>query len=69
MEVDTTDEAANDAMVRRCVEALGGVDVLVAAAGVGSPRPAPGSTQPFTVLTIPTADFRKVIDVNLTLSQ
>jgi len=34
--VDTTDEAANDAMVRRCVEALGGVDILVAAAGGGS---------------------------------
>ena len=65
VEVDTTDEAANDTMVRRCVEALGGVDILVAAAGVGSPRPAPEATQPYTVLTIPTADFRKVIDVNL----
>jgi meso-butanediol dehydrogenase/(S,S)-butanediol dehydrogenase/diacetyl reductase len=37
--VDTTDESANDAMVARCVEALGGVDILVAAAGVASARP------------------------------
>jgi 3-oxoacyl-[acyl-carrier protein] reductase len=63
--VDTTDEAANDAMVRRCVEALGAVDILVAAAGVGSPRPDPGSARPHTVLSIPTADFRMVLDVNL----
>ena len=63
--VDTTDEAANDAMVRRCVEALGGVDILVAAAGIGSARPGPASAQPYTVLTIPTGDFRTVLDVNL----
>src|SRR5713226_9096148 len=37
--VDTTDEAANDAMVAACVEAFGAMDILVAAAGVGSPRP------------------------------
>ena len=37
--VDTTDEAANDAMVARCVETLGGVDVLVAAAGIATRRP------------------------------
>jgi NAD(P)-dependent dehydrogenase (short-subunit alcohol dehydrogenase family) len=61
--VDTTDEAANDAMVARCVEALGGVDVLIAAAGIGSPRTA--SDQPHTVLGIPTEQFRAVIDVNL----
>src|SRR4029450_11978752 len=36
--VDTTDEAANDAMVARCVETLGGVDVLVAAAASERPR-------------------------------
>jgi NAD(P)-dependent dehydrogenase (short-subunit alcohol dehydrogenase family) len=66
VQVDTTDEAANDAMVRRCVEALGSVDVLVAAAGVASPRqPAAGSDQPHTVLSIPTERFRAVIDVNL----
>jgi len=64
--VDTTDEAANDAMVAACVQTLGGVDVLVAAAGIASPRP-PGATsaQPHTVLEIPTDQFRAVIDVNL----
>ncbi len=61
--VDTTDEAANDAMVARCVESLGGVDVLIAAAGVGSPRTA--SDQPHTLLGISTEQFRAVIDVNL----
>ena len=64
--VDTTDEAANDAMVARCVETLGGVDVLVAAAGISSPRrQGTGSDQPYTVLEIPTEAFRAVIDVNL----
>ena len=64
VEVDTADEAASDAMVRRCVEGLGAVDVLVAAAGLGSPRP-PGANQPFTVLDVPVEQFRAVIDVNL----
>jgi 3-oxoacyl-[acyl-carrier protein] reductase len=64
--VDTTDEAANDAMVERVVAALGGLDVLVAAAGVGSPRRAATQTdEPHTVLSIPTSDFRAVLDVNL----
>lgn len=64
--VDTTDEAANDAMVERAVAALGGLDVLVAAAGVGSPRRASTQTdEPHTVLSIPTSDFRAVLDVNL----
>ena len=63
---DTTDEAANDAMVARCVEAFGAVDVLVAAAGVGSPRSREGDPPaPYTALSIPMGDFRKVIDVNL----
>ena len=66
VQVDTTDEAANDAMVARCVAALGGVDILVAAAGIGAVR-VPGATsyQPHTVLSIPTDQFRRVIDVNL----
>ena len=63
--VDTTDEKANDAMVARCVEALGGLDILVAAAGVGSPRAQQDSAKPFSVLTIPTEQFRAVVDVNL----
>jgi 3-oxoacyl-[acyl-carrier protein] reductase len=53
-------------MVARCVEGLGGVDVLVAAAGVGSPRrPPAGPDQPHTMLDMPTDVFQKVIDVNL----
>ena len=63
--VDTTDEAANDAMVAACVEAFGGVDILVAAAGVGSPRPEAESAKPYTMLTMPTERFRAVVDVNL----
>lgn len=63
--IDTTDEAANDAMVAACVEAFGAVDVLVAAAGVASVRPDAASATPYTMLDIPTASFRAVIDVNL----
>jgi NAD(P)-dependent dehydrogenase (short-subunit alcohol dehydrogenase family) len=62
---DTTDEAANDAMVAACVAAFGAVDILVAAAGVGSPRPEAESAKPYTMLTVPTERFRAVIDVNL----
>src|SRR5262249_14928456 len=66
LRVDTTDEAANNEMVRRCVETLGAVDVLVAAAGVGGARvPGSESYRTYTVLDIPMADFRRVIDVNL----
>ena len=65
VEVDTTNEAANEAMVERCVTTLGAVDILIAAAGVGSPRLSSESTQPHTVLSIPTSEFRRVIDINL----
>ncbi len=65
VQVDTTDESANDRMVARCVEALGGVDILVAAAGVASPRPAQDSAKPYSTLDIPTKSFRGVVDVNL----
>jgi meso-butanediol dehydrogenase/(S,S)-butanediol dehydrogenase/diacetyl reductase len=53
-------------MVKRCVDALGAVDILVAAAGIGAVR-VPGATsyQPHTVLSIPMDQFRRVIDVNL----
>jgi len=66
LQVDTTDEAANDVMVRRCVETLGAVDVLVAAAGVGAAR-VPGATSylPYTMLDIPMDQFRRIIDINL----
>ncbi|MFN8556375.1 MAG: SDR family oxidoreductase [Dehalococcoidia bacterium] len=64
LQVDTTDEAANDAMVERCVAAFGAVDVLVAAAGIGTARPAGEDAAPMTTLTIPTEQFRHVLDVN-----
>jgi NAD(P)-dependent dehydrogenase (short-subunit alcohol dehydrogenase family) len=65
VEVDTTDEAAVEAMVARCVDAFGALDVLVAAAGIGSARPpAEQATAPYTVLTMPIEQFRRVVDVN-----
>src|SRR3981189_1901527 len=62
---DTTDEAANDAMVEACVKAFDAVDVLVAAAGVGSPRPEAESAKPYTMLTIPTEPVRAGVHVHL----
>jgi NAD(P)-dependent dehydrogenase (short-subunit alcohol dehydrogenase family) len=64
--VNTTDEAANEVMVARCVEAFAAVDILVAAAGVSSPRrPATDADEPHGLLSIPADAFRAVIDVNL----
>jgi NAD(P)-dependent dehydrogenase (short-subunit alcohol dehydrogenase family) len=66
LQIDTTDEPANDTMVRRCVETLGGVDVLVAAAGIASPRQAAADAdRPHTILSMPIERFRAVVDVNL----
>jgi NAD(P)-dependent dehydrogenase (short-subunit alcohol dehydrogenase family) len=66
VEVDTTSEAGNDAMVSRCVEQFGAVDVLVAAAGIGSPRrPNAGADEPLSLLSMPIEQFRMVLDVNL----
>jgi NAD(P)-dependent dehydrogenase (short-subunit alcohol dehydrogenase family) len=65
VQVDTTDEAANDRMVAQCAKTLGGVDILVAAAGVASPRPTQESAKPYSALDIPTETFRAVVDVNL----
>jgi len=64
IEVDTADEAANEAMVARCVEALGAVDVLVAAAGIGSALPRDQQQAIMTALDYPTDAFKRVIDVN-----
>lgn len=66
LQVDTSAEAENDRMVERCVAAYGGVDILVAAAGISSGRPpTTGPIEPVTTLTVPMEHFRKVIDVNL----
>jgi NAD(P)-dependent dehydrogenase (short-subunit alcohol dehydrogenase family) len=65
LQVDTTDEAACETMVARCVEAFGAVDVLVAAAGISSGRPPSDQpAEPYTVLTVPVEQFRRVVDVN-----
>jgi NAD(P)-dependent dehydrogenase (short-subunit alcohol dehydrogenase family) len=65
LEVDTSDEAACEAMAGRCAEGLGGLDVLVAAAGIGTVRPPSEmalSMQP--TLDYPLDAFQRVIDVN-----
>jgi len=63
---DTADEAANEEVVTRCVTAFGGVDVLVAAAGISGGRPVSEEpAPPATALTMPMDQFRRVIDVNL----
>ncbi|MFM1990821.1 MAG: 2-deoxy-D-gluconate 3-dehydrogenase [Pseudomonadota bacterium] len=54
--VDVTDHDAVDAALGRAAEVLGGLDVLVANAGIGVRGPA---------LDIPVADFDRVIGVNL----
>ncbi|HEY7294716.1 MAG TPA: SDR family NAD(P)-dependent oxidoreductase, partial [Dehalococcoidia bacterium] len=66
LQVDTTDEAVNERMVQDCISAFGAVDVLVAAAGIGSGRPPTEEqpAQPYTVLTMPVDWFKRVIDVN-----
>jgi len=65
-QVDTSDEAQVDAMVARMVKELGGVDIVVAAAGIshahygeeGLPDAVPLTEKSF-------ANWRKVISVNL----
>jgi NAD(P)-dependent dehydrogenase (short-subunit alcohol dehydrogenase family) len=66
IQVDTSDEAACEQMVSRCVSAYGAVDVLMAAAGIGSaiPRPDGGPPQPLGVLDYPIDAFKRVVDVN-----
>jgi NAD(P)-dependent dehydrogenase (short-subunit alcohol dehydrogenase family) len=54
--VDVADHDATDAAMGRAADALGGLDVLVANAGIGVRGPA---------LDIPVADFDRVVDVNL----
>jgi len=65
VQADTSDEVACDAMVARCVEAFGAVDVLMAAAGIGSALARQdGPPQPLGVLDYPIEAFKRVVDVN-----
>src|SRR5689334_10912174 len=68
--IDVREEAAHDAMIAACVERLGGVDVLVAAAGINgwqgtnSREPnAPAGVE--SLLTIPQEVIDDLIGVNL----
>lgn len=54
---DVSEESFCDEAVRRTVEELGGVDALVNMAGIGGPGTC--------VVETTTADFRRVLDVNL----
>jgi NAD(P)-dependent dehydrogenase (short-subunit alcohol dehydrogenase family) len=59
---DVTDEAAVDDAFRRCVEAFGGLDCLVAAAGIAR---APGQEGGESLWEIPLGAFDAMLDVNL----
>ncbi len=66
IQVDTSDEAQVAAMVARTVEELGGLDIVLAAAGISHARygeegPAPAQM----TIDKPLADWRKVLSVNL----
>jgi NAD(P)-dependent dehydrogenase (short-subunit alcohol dehydrogenase family) len=65
VDVDTQDESACEAMVARCVESLGAVDVLVAAAGISGAQGRPPAPVPVSALDYPMETFRRVLDVNL----
>ena len=66
IEVDTSDEHKVDAMVARTVRELGGLDILVAAAGVSHARYGEeGRGDPAPLSAKPLADWRKVLSINL----
>jgi NAD(P)-dependent dehydrogenase (short-subunit alcohol dehydrogenase family) len=66
IQVDTSDEGQVDAMVTRTVEKLGGLDIVLAAAGISHARYGEEGQAP-EQMTIdkPLADWRKVLSVNL----
>ena len=66
IQVDTSDEAQVDAMVERTVEVFGGVDIVLAAAGISHARYGEEGRPPVQMtIDKPLADWRRVISVNL----
>jgi NAD(P)-dependent dehydrogenase (short-subunit alcohol dehydrogenase family) len=65
-QVDTSNEVQVAAMVTRCVAEMGGVDILVAAAGISHARYGEEGTPAMGPLAEkPLADWKKVLSVNL----
>ncbi len=65
-QVDTSVEAQVDAMVERMVAELGGVDIVVAAAGLSHARYGEEGTPAMApLIDKPLADWKKVLSVNL----
>lgn len=63
--VDVSNEAQVDAVVARTVTELGGVDILVAAAGVSHARYGERNDHPMPLTEKPFADWSKVLAINL----
>jgi NAD(P)-dependent dehydrogenase (short-subunit alcohol dehydrogenase family) len=63
--VDVADESQVDAMVARAVEALGGLDIAVASAGVSHARYGSSGLIPQMLSDKSFADWRAVLSVNL----
>jgi len=63
--VDVADEEQVDSMVERAVAQLGGIDIVVAAAGLSHARYGSRGLKPQPLTEKPFADWRKVIGVNL----
>lgn len=62
VQADVTDPGSVQEMVAACVERFGGVDILMAAAGIAR---APGARPSEPVVTQPLAHWQRVLDVNL----
>jgi len=63
--VDVADEGQVDAMVERAVKELGGIDIVVASAGLSHARYGSSGLRPQMLTDKPFADWRKVLSVNL----
>jgi len=66
IQVDTSDERQVDAMVERTVDELGGLDIVLAAAGISHARYGEEGRTPVQItIDKPLADWRRVLSVNL----